>query len=39
MESVTRSTRDYQFDNIKGIMIILVVLGHMITHLYLGGLE
>ncbi len=30
--------RDYQFDNIKCIMMILVVLGHALTHLYAKGL-
>lgn len=29
--------RDYQLDNIKGIMIILVIFWHTITHLYMGG--
>ncbi len=29
--------RDYQFDNVKGIMLILMVLGHAITHLYAKG--
>lgn len=29
--------RDYLLDNIKGIMIILVIFGHTITHLYMGG--
>ena len=28
--------RDYLLDNIKGIMIILVIFGHTITHLYMG---
>ena len=38
-EQYLMKTRDYQLDNIKGLMIYLVVVGHVLVQLYPGGLN